>query len=93
MQMHLIILLFLPLKFSCNKFYFIYFIRAIPYGHINNIIYNPIHTCITLIKLMQMQWIILLLCNTLMPKIIYFTSFDSKMKLLDYLSLMQYHYA
>jgi hypothetical protein len=27
------------------------------------IISNPTHTCITLIKLMQMHWIILLLCN------------------------------
>jgi hypothetical protein len=34
------------------------------YGHIDNIIFNPIHTCITLIKVMQMHWIILLLCNT-----------------------------
>jgi hypothetical protein len=50
-QMHYIILLF------CNKqvglaviIYSIYFIYAIPYGHIDNI--NPIHTCITLIKVM-----------------------------------------
>jgi len=37
---------------------------AIPYGHIDNIIPNPINTCITLIKVMQMHKIILLLCNT-----------------------------
>jgi hypothetical protein len=34
------------------------------YGHIDNIIFNPIHTCITLIKLMQIHWTLFLLCNT-----------------------------
>jgi len=34
------------------------------YRHIDNIIFTPIHKCITLIKVMQMHYIILLLCNT-----------------------------
>ncbi len=56
MQMHWIILLF------CNKQVDLgvtilshLFLGAIPYEHIDNIISNPIHTCITLIKVMQMQ--------------------------------------
>jgi hypothetical protein len=44
----------------------------------------------TLIKVMQMQWIILLLCNTHVQD---FTSFDSKMQSLDYFGLIQYPHA
>jgi hypothetical protein len=45
---HFIVLQY-PSRPSC-----IYFICAIPYGHIDNIISNPIHTCIAFIKMMQM---------------------------------------
>ncbi len=57
---HFIVLQY-PIKPSSN--YFISFISSVQYPMDTLIISNPTHTCITLIKLMQMHWIILLLCN------------------------------
>jgi hypothetical protein len=62
MQMHCIILLLCNIHAQDNIFHLIWFLNAItrlfwsyaiPYGHIDHIISNPIHTCITFIKLMQ----------------------------------------
>jgi hypothetical protein len=60
---HFIVLQY-PSRPNCNYFISFFFICAIPYGHIDNIISNLMHTSITLIKVMQMHYIILLLCNT-----------------------------
>jgi hypothetical protein len=54
---HFIVLQY-PIKPNCN-----YFISSVQYPMDTLIISNPTHTCITLVKLMQMHWIILLLCN------------------------------
>jgi hypothetical protein len=60
---HFIVLQY-PSRHSCNYFISFTSFMQITYGNIDNIISSPIHTYITLIKVMQMHWIILLLCNT-----------------------------
>jgi hypothetical protein len=51
---HFIVLLY-PSKHSYNYFISFTSFVQITYGNIDNIVSNPIHTCITLIKVMQMH--------------------------------------
>jgi hypothetical protein len=64
---HFIVLQY-PSRHSCNYFISFTSFMQITYGNIDNIISSPIHTYITLIKVMQMHWIILVVMQYSCPR-------------------------